>query len=112
VRLTTTVIAGLCLIGGVCGASLVPALASATNAAPQSAASTTSNTLREVRHPVPVRRVAELQERLDRMGAHLKVTGIWGPATETALRHYERQEGLQTSGELAQATRGRLAPTG
>ena len=111
-RLTTPVIAPLCLIGGICCAGLLPALASTTNTARQSAAGTLNNTLREVPHPASLRRVAVLQERLDRMGAHLKVNGIWGPATEAALRHYKRQEGLPASGELDQATRAPLPPVG
>jgi peptidoglycan hydrolase-like protein with peptidoglycan-binding domain len=100
-------IAGLGLAGSLFCAA--PALAATAS---QSTAPTATTTMRQVQHPASVHRVAILQESLNSEGAHLKVDGIWGPATERALRHYQRRNSLQVTGQLDQATRASLAPIG
>ena len=120
-RFFTTAIASLGLVAGV---GLAPGMAAVANTAASGTSMTAppskvipkamseNSELREVPHAVPLHRVAVLQEALDSAGANLKVDGIWEPATEAALRQYQRQNGLQVTGELDQATRSRLAPIG
>jgi hypothetical protein len=102
-KLAKSAIAGLGLAGSLF--CVGPALAAA-------ASQSTAPAVHEVQHPASLHRVAILQEALNSEGAHLKVDGIWGPSTEMALRHYQRQNGLQVTGKLDQATRGSLAPIG
>ena len=56
--------------------------------------------------------VAVLQEALDGPGAKLRIDGVWGPATESALRNYQRDNGLQATGTLDRQTRAQLDPIG
>ena len=62
--------------------------------------------LREAPHPIAPPRVAQLQAKLDHNGAHLRVNGIWGSATQAALQRDERRNGVQPSGEFDQAVSG------
>ena len=55
---------------------------------------------------------ALLQEALDSTGANLRIDGVWGPATERALKHYQRQAGLPVTGKLDQANSSELDPIG
>lgn len=62
--------------------------------------------LREASHPIALPSVARLQAKLDHNGAHLRVNGIWGSATQAALQRYERRNGVQRSGEFDRAVSG------
>jgi len=43
----------------------------------------------------------EIQERLQQMGFyHGNIDGNWGPETQSALRDYQQQHGMQASGQL------------
>ena len=57
-------------------------------------------------------RVALVQEALDSTGANVRIDGAWGPTTEAALKHYQRQNGLPVTGRLDKATQTKLDPTG
>ena len=52
--------------------------------------------------------VAQLQRALDANGANVRVDGVMGPDTQTALRNYQQQHGLQPTGELDAQTRTSL----
>ena len=49
-----------------------------------------------------------VQERLNRQGAALAVDGIFGPATEAAVRRFQRENGLQVDGIVGPRTRAKL----
>jgi peptidoglycan hydrolase-like protein with peptidoglycan-binding domain len=53
-------------------------------------------------------RVQELQKALNNNGNSLAVDGRWGSKTQTALRSYQRQQGLKVSGRLDRATAQKL----
>ena len=115
-KVSTSIIAGLGLIGA--GCLVTPQLANA--------AATTGNTTAPTTMPAPApvhsrtqagmnepsHHVAVLQEALDRTGAHLRIDGLWGPNTTSALEQYQRNHGLQVTGRLDPATRAMLAPIG
>jgi peptidoglycan hydrolase-like protein with peptidoglycan-binding domain len=117
---STNVIASLGLIGGMSLTTAVLAAAATPAAEPngsavtarQPNASSTSSPAQPANGPVPLHRVAVVQEALNSVGANLRIDGIWGPATEAALKHYQQQHGLQMTGELDQATRTQLDPIG
>ncbi|RCN55913.1 peptidoglycan-binding domain-containing protein [Acidiferrobacter thiooxydans] len=48
--------------------------------------------------------VEAIQRALDKSGAHLKVDGILGRETETALRIYQKKHGLKMTGSADEAT--------
>ncbi len=50
------------------------------------------------------RRVRALQQALNAKGASLRVDGIMGPNTRSALRNFQQQKGLQASGAIDQPT--------
>lgn len=52
--------------------------------------------------------VRRMQEALNRNGANLKVDGILGAKTETAIRQYQRQHHLRTDGVAGPKTLGAL----
>ncbi len=116
-RVATNVIACLGFLGA---ASLTPAIAAAPNAGPTGSNVTSvepntpsmSRPSHQPSHAAPLHSVALLQESLDSVGANVRVDGMWGPATAAALRHYQRQNGLQVTSQLDQATRTRLDPIG
>jgi peptidoglycan hydrolase-like protein with peptidoglycan-binding domain len=66
----------------------------------------------QAHHATYSHRVAVLQEALDSAGANVRIDGAWGPATEAALKHYQRQNGLMVTGQLDKATQTKLDPTG
>jgi peptidoglycan hydrolase-like protein with peptidoglycan-binding domain len=66
----------------------------------------------QARHATHSQRVALVQEALDSTGAKVRIDGAWGPATEAALKHYQRQNGLVVTGQLDKATQTKLDPTG
>ena len=61
---------------------------------------------------MPAHKVALVQEALNSTGADLKVDGVWGPNTESALRAYQRSHNLPATGHLGPATRAKLDPIG
>jgi len=54
------------------------------------------------------RRVEEIQAALQSKGEQLAVDGIWGPKTTTALRDFQKKNGLKTSGRFDHATAAKL----
>jgi hypothetical protein len=52
--------------------------------------------------------VRELQQRLNARGARLDPNGVFGPGTETAVRAFQRANGLQPDGIAGPLTWGRL----
>jgi len=52
--------------------------------------------------------VLALQQALKSDGENVRNDGVWGPATQTALKHYQQKNGIPVTGELDQATRTKL----
>ena len=52
--------------------------------------------------------VSKLQQALNDNGESIKVDGVMGPQTQSALRDYQQKNGLQASGELDSQTRQKL----
>lgn len=52
--------------------------------------------------------VSQLQRELNSKGAGLQVDGIFGPATERALKTFQRSAGLSQSGDLDSSTLSKL----
>ncbi len=48
--------------------------------------------------------VREIQQALQQEGQDLEVDGMWGPNTEQALREYQQEQGIESSGQLNFAT--------
>jgi peptidoglycan hydrolase-like protein with peptidoglycan-binding domain len=55
--------------------------------------------------------VTELQQQLNARGATLKVDGDFGPETRSAVRDFQRQNGLTSDGIVGPDTRGAFAAT-
>jgi|SRR5690349_10449052 peptidoglycan hydrolase-like protein with peptidoglycan-binding domain len=82
-----------------------------TGASPSSSVAQMSSPTQE-RHAAYSHRVALWQEALDSVGANVRIDGVLGPATEAALKHYQQQNGLPTTGQLDAATQPTLDPIG
>ena len=54
------------------------------------------------------KRVSDLQSRLNALGAHLKVDGIFGPKTLAAVREFQRSHGLKVDGLVGPKTTAAL----
>lgn len=94
-------------------ALLVATSASAFAATPATDA-TTANTAKSqaslpstARH-MSARRVEEIQAALQSKGEHVSTDGIWGPNTTTAMRDFQKQNGLKPTGRYDQATMQKL----
>lgn len=48
--------------------------------------------------------VRELQQALNQAGHDIAVDGIWGPETESAVRMFQQEQGMQATGEPDQET--------
>jgi peptidoglycan hydrolase-like protein with peptidoglycan-binding domain len=79
---------------------------------PQTGKASMSTSMHQASAMKSVHRVAVLQEALDSTGANIKIDGVWGPATEAALKHYQKQSNLPVTGKLDKATQARLDPIG
>jgi peptidoglycan hydrolase-like protein with peptidoglycan-binding domain len=115
-RFVVHMIACLGLVGGMGLVTSTLALAaepsSTTMSTPLQGTKAPTSPLRVVKGRVPIHSVAIMQEVLDSEGAHVRIDGLWGPATEAALRHYQKVHGLEVTGRLDQPTRGQLDPIG
>ncbi len=112
----TNMIASLGLIAGIGLTTLTPANAALS---PGESSTPGATTLESSMPPVSntpsamsAHKVALIQESLDSTGANLRIDGVWGPATEAALKHYQQQHGLQVTGQIDPATRTMLDPVG
>ena len=54
------------------------------------------------------KRVSDLQSRLNALGAHLKVDGIFGPKTLAAVRAFQKSHGLRVDGLVGPKTTAAL----
>lgn len=61
-------------------------------------------------HALSRRRVEEIQAALNNKGAGLAVDGIWGPKTQAAVEHFQKQNHLKVTGRADQATMDKLQP--
>jgi peptidoglycan hydrolase-like protein with peptidoglycan-binding domain len=52
--------------------------------------------------------VRHVQEFLAGDGHKVAIDGVWGPATEAALKSYQKQDGLTVTGQLDQSTRSQM----
>lgn len=59
-------------------------------------------------HDASHTRIRKAQEALDHAGAKLKVDGMMGPHTRSALRHFQRTHGMKATGGLGPKTRRML----
>src|SRR5690625_809190 len=55
--------------------------------------------------------VSDLQSALNDNGASLAVDGVFGPLTDSAVKHYQRSNGLLVDGVVGPETRGSLTGT-
>lgn len=113
------VITGLGLLGAIGLAALTPAHAAPATPSGEAGIVTPQQGQPPVNgamHPGPniasAHNVAVLQEALDSTGANVAIDGAWGPATESALKHYQQKNGLPVTGKVDQATRAVLDPIG
>ena len=86
------------------------ALGGAEMTTPGSSALSTNHPAGRANAMAYAHKVALLQEALDSTGANLRIDGVWGPATERALKHYQRQAGLPVTGKLDQANSSSARP--
>lgn len=56
--------------------------------------------------------VQQLQEALNKAGAHLKVDGHWGAKSRAALRHFQHAHGLPATGHPDPETVAKLQAAG
>jgi len=112
-------IASLGLVAGVGLLTLT-----AANAAPQTAATGGSNVATTQsanpdntahanmasRNPgkMSPRTITQVQRFLAGDGQKVKIDGVWGPATEAALKNYQKQDRLTVTGQLDHATRAQM----
>jgi peptidoglycan hydrolase-like protein with peptidoglycan-binding domain len=99
-------------------ATLAAALLVATSASAFAADSTahpaTANTpksqasLPSTAHQMSARRVEEIQAALQGKGEKVSTDGIWGPNTVSALRDFQKKNGLKPTGRYDQATAQKL----
>lgn len=59
-------------------------------------------------HQMSARKVEEIQAALQSKGEKLAVDGIWGSHTSSALRDFQKKNGLQQTGRYDQATAHKL----
>jgi peptidoglycan hydrolase-like protein with peptidoglycan-binding domain len=63
-------------------------------------------------HPVGTgehgKRVSDLQERLNALGAHLKADGVFGPKTLAAVKAFQKSHGLKVDGLVGPKTTAAL----
>lgn len=88
------------LLAGCTGSSAATPAAGTTYAQPQRAAYT---------QPLPSAAVRDAQQRLTALGLYAgPVDGIWGPDTQVAVERFQRNRGLQVTGDLNQVTTSAL----
>lgn len=56
--------------------------------------------------------VRQVQEELAERGHQIDVDGIWGPKTQQALRDFQKEQGMQETGQLNQQTASALGLSG
>jgi peptidoglycan hydrolase-like protein with peptidoglycan-binding domain len=117
-RLAVRMIACLGLVGGIGLATSTQTLAetpkvkpnSTTMSIPHQSAKSITSPSSEVKGPEPTHSIALLQEALNSEGAHVKIDGVWRPATQSALRDYQKVHGLQVTGLLDQTDTWSIGP--
>jgi peptidoglycan hydrolase-like protein with peptidoglycan-binding domain len=57
-------------------------------------------------------RVKHIQSALDQKGEHVKVDGKWGKQTAAAVRNFQKQNGLPTTGRVDHQTMQKLGVSG
>jgi len=90
---------------GTAGSTQAPA---ATTATPSGHAKVAAKRAMDHKPMMSHRRVEEIQAALQSKGEQLAVDGIWGPKTTTALRDFQKKNGLKTSGRFDHATAEKL----
>ena len=92
-------------------AALLVATSAGAFAAPTSTAapSPSPNTPKQqaslsTKHQMSARRVEEIQAALQSQGETLSVDGIWGSHTMSAMRDFQKKNGLKQTGRYDQAT--------
>jgi len=56
--------------------------------------------------------VMQLQQALNSQGEKVNSDGVWGPGTESALKHFQQKNGLPVTGQLDDATKSKLNVNG
>lgn len=104
--LALAAVVGLALsVAPVAMAADQPAAAQPAVAKPAAAAPAKTKGKKAVKRSPKVR---ALQDALNRKGAELKVDGIMGPKTRTALKKFQKESGLKVTGKLDAATKKAL----
>lgn len=89
--------------------------ATTTTHSPATTNATTANTPKQqaslpaTTHEMSARRVEEIQAALQSKGEKLSVDGIWGSHTASAMRDFQKKNGLQQTGRYDQATAHKLS---
>lgn len=60
-------------------------------------------------HHMSARKVEEIQAALQGKGESVKTDGIWGANTTSAMRDFQKKNGLQPTGRYDQATAHKLS---
>ncbi len=84
------------------------AATTATNAAKGAAATTTDAAKGAATTAMDSTKVMELQKALNKNGAKLKVDGQWNKTVETAVKDYQKKNGLQVTGQVDTSTMTKL----
>ncbi len=93
---------------GAAAAALVAALALAPLALPSPAGAQQAPSL-VYSQPLAPAALTLVQERLRQLGAYTgRADGVWGPDSQAALERFQQGRGLQTTGQLNQATAATL----
>jgi peptidoglycan hydrolase-like protein with peptidoglycan-binding domain len=96
-------------------AALLGATSASAFAAPATTHPATTNTSKQqaslpgTKHQMSARKVEEIQAALQSQGEKLAVDGIWGSHTTSALRDFQKKNGLEQTGQYNQATAHKLS---
>jgi len=107
-KLSSLLAAGL-IVAASTGLAATPVFAATAPTMPNASVPATAATKPTIHHAhARKERVERVQKALNTAGANLKVDGIWGPKTMAAVKDFQKNHGLKTTGHLNKATRRQL----
>ncbi len=113
-KFRSTTITFLCMAAGLGLLTLTPASAMASTAAAVDGKTSTTppgglNSGASVDNSKATSQTIKMaQQVLDGDGQKVRIDGIWGPATQNAVKAYQKLNGLTVTGQLDQATQERM----